>query len=64
MPPSSSDLDAVLGSEAGALFVSRAREAGGALTLDERNAAAIQSLCTRLDGIPLVLELAAAQTAS
>ncbi len=36
--PSAPDVDTVLTSEAGALFASRAREAGGELTLDERNA--------------------------
>ncbi len=61
--PPAPDADAVLGSEAGALFTSRAREAGGDLTLDDRNATAIHSLCSRLDGIPLAIELAAAQTA-
>jgi predicted ATPase/class 3 adenylate cyclase len=55
--------DEVLDSEAGSLFVSRAREARGELTLDDKSAAAVQSLCTRLDGIPLAIELAAAQTA-
>ena len=53
----------VLASEAGALFVSRAREAGGDLDARRRNAIAIHALCTRLDGIPLAIELAAAQTA-
>ncbi len=61
--PPAPDADAVLGSEAGALFMSRAREAGGELTIDDRNATAIHALCSRLDGIPLAIELAAAQTA-
>jgi predicted ATPase/class 3 adenylate cyclase len=61
--PAAPDVDSVLTSEAGALFASRAREAGGELTLDERNTSAIHSLCRRLDGIPLAIELAAAQTA-
>lgn len=60
--PPSGESDAVLASEAGALFASRAREASGELAIDERNATAIQALCTRLDGIPLAIELAAAQT--
>jgi predicted ATPase/class 3 adenylate cyclase len=55
--------DELLESEAGTLFVSRAREARGDLTLDERTTSAIQTLCSRLDGIPLAIELAAAQTA-
>ena len=57
------DTGDVLDSEAGELFVSRAREARGDLALDDRTTTAIQSLCTRLDGIPLAIELAAAQTA-
>jgi predicted ATPase/class 3 adenylate cyclase len=59
--PDAADVDAVVNSEAGALFVARAREAGGDVTLDERTTTAISALCTRLDGIPLALELAAAQ---
>jgi predicted ATPase/class 3 adenylate cyclase len=61
--PAGSDAQSVLASESGALFVARAREARGALVLDEPNAASVRDLCTRLDGIPLALELAAAQTA-
>jgi hypothetical protein len=49
-------------SEAGALFIARANEARGELDLDEANAQAIRDLGTRLDGIPLAIELAAAQT--
>jgi predicted ATPase/class 3 adenylate cyclase len=61
--PADGDPRSVLASESGALFVARAREARGALVLDEANAEAVRELCTRLDGIPLALELAAAQTA-
>ena len=55
--------DEILDSEAGTLFVVARREARGDLALDDRDTNAIQSLCTRLDGIPLAIELAAAQTA-
>jgi predicted ATPase len=58
--PPTADAPAVLASESGALFVSRAREAGGDVTMDDRTADAVRALCTRLDGIPLALELAAA----
>ena len=61
--PSDADPNAVLASEAGALFAARARESGGDLVLDVRGAVAVHALCARLDGIPLALELAAAQTA-
>ncbi len=60
--PSDADPNAVLASEAGALFTARARESRGDLVIDERVALAVHALCARLDGIPLALELAAAQT--
>jgi predicted ATPase/DNA-binding SARP family transcriptional activator len=42
------------------LFVHRARAARGDFELNTGNAAAVAELCTRLEGIPLALELAAA----
>ena len=60
--PDDTDAAAVLASEAGALFVARAEEARGGLVLDDITAQAVAELCVRLDGIPLALELAAAQT--
>jgi predicted ATPase/uncharacterized protein HemY len=47
---------------AAGLFVERAQEAAGAFELTAANAAAVASICWRLDGLPLALELAAAQT--
>jgi predicted ATPase len=44
------------------LLLARARAAGSELTLDAGSAEAIASLCRRLDGLPLALELAAART--
>jgi len=49
--------------EAGiALFEERARQAGSGLRADEESAAVVRQIVTRLDGIPLALELAAART--
>jgi len=44
------------------LFVDRAEEAGRKLELDDATTAAVAQICSRLDGIPLALELAAART--
>jgi predicted ATPase len=47
--------------EAVRLFVDRARAAQLGFTLSEANAAAVAQICTRLDGIALAIELAAAR---
>ena len=47
--------------EAVALFVNRVRVFQPALALSANNARAIAQICGRLDGIPLALEMAAAQ---
>jgi len=44
-----------------ALFVERARQASRGFALTSDNAAAVSWICRRLDGLPLALELAAAQ---
>ena len=46
------------------LFVARARSADPQFTLDEHNAATVATICRRLDGIPLAIELAAARSAA
>jgi predicted ATPase len=43
------------------LFVARAAALGGGFTLTTENAPAVAELCRRLEGLPLVLELAAAR---
>jgi len=55
---------ALLRSEAVSLFVERARAVLPGFELTDGNAAAVATICCRLDGIPLALELAAAQVRS
>ena len=56
--------EALLRSDAVALFVERAGAVQQGFAVDAANAAAILSICTRLDGIPLALELAAVRLKS
>ena len=49
-------------SESSRLFVERARADNSTFSLADSNAASIAQICTRLDGIPLAIELAAART--
>ena len=48
-------------SEAGSLFVDRARRASCDFVLDDARALSVVEICERLDGMPLALELAAAR---
>jgi predicted ATPase/class 3 adenylate cyclase/DNA-binding CsgD family transcriptional regulator len=43
------------------LFIDRARRARPSFKIDDANAPAVAQICSRLDGIPLALELAAAR---
>ncbi|HET7339128.1 MAG TPA: LuxR C-terminal-related transcriptional regulator [Candidatus Dormibacteraeota bacterium] len=49
-------------SEAVTLFVERARAASGSFELTAENQSTVASICRRLDGLPLALELAAVRT--
>jgi predicted ATPase/class 3 adenylate cyclase len=51
-------------SDAARLFVDRACNARSDFTLDRSNAATVNTICRRLDGIPLAIELAAARVVS
>jgi predicted ATPase len=58
------DTQDVLQHSAVRLFVVRAREAEPHFSLDARSGAAVATICRRLDGIPLAIELAAARAAA
>ena len=57
-------LPAAGSSDAVALFADRARAQGTGLVIDEQTAPLVVSICRRLDGLPLAIELAAARLRS
>jgi len=63
-PDAHASIDALLASEAGRLFVERARAVRPRLVLTSDAARAVARICQQLDGIPLAIELAAARAAA
>jgi predicted ATPase/class 3 adenylate cyclase len=64
LPPADRESSGWAGSDAVALFVDRARKQGVSLAADEQAGPLIVSICRRLDGMPLAIELAAARLSS
>ena len=63
LPAVAASADAVAHSEAGRLFLERARDAHPGFELTDDGAEAVGAICARLDGLPLAIELAAARIA-
>jgi predicted ATPase/class 3 adenylate cyclase len=62
--PGDDDPAAAESSDAVALFIERARAQGTSLPVDQVTAPLVVSICARLDGLPLTIELAAARLRS
>jgi predicted ATPase len=60
LPDSSMSVDSIARTEAARLFIDRVVAMTPSFVLTESNAAAIAAICTRLEGLPLAIELAAA----
>jgi predicted ATPase/transcriptional regulator with XRE-family HTH domain len=59
--PTAASFDALVGTSSVRLFAERARAIDPDFALIETNAGAVAEVCTRLDGIPLAIELAASR---
>ena len=64
VPDVEDDLERMRESDAVALFEGRARLGQPAFTVTEANVAAVGDICRQLEGLPLAIELVAAQVAS
>ncbi len=65
LPPAETETaEDLAGSDAVRLFAERARMHDAGFTVDARTAPLVATICRRLDGIPLALELAAARLSS
>ncbi|HEX2089086.1 MAG TPA: tetratricopeptide repeat protein [Actinomycetota bacterium] len=62
VPELNGDVGAISQNEAVELFVHRARAVRPSFEISDQNARSIAEVCARLDGLPLAIELAAAQT--
>jgi predicted ATPase/class 3 adenylate cyclase len=62
--PGADDADSPGSGDAVALFIERAKEQGVDLPVDEQTIPLLVSICRRLDGLPLAIELAAARLRS
>ena len=62
--PGPDDADPAGSGDAVALFVDRAKAQGAGLSLDEETIPLVVSICRRVDGLPLAIELAAARLRS
>jgi predicted ATPase len=61
LPADGATREDLAGYEAVQLFIDRARLVRASFALDAFNAEGVQQICTRLDGLPLAIELAAAR---